>query len=177
MLVVCTGNICRSPMGEVLLRARLEARGASANVHSAGTMAWDVTPPPEAVAVMEEMGLDISSHRSRPLTVDLIEHADVVLGMTRNHVGRVVALVPDAAVRAFLVGELVRLGELVGERAGGETVAAWARRVGATRPDVRVPGRGDDEVADPYGESLAFYRATATRLDADLRRVAALLVT
>jgi protein-tyrosine-phosphatase len=163
-------------MGEALLRAHLEASGATANVHSAGTLAWDAAPPHEAIAVMKELGLDISSHRSRPLSVELIEGADVVLGMTRNHVGRVLAMVPDASERAFLVGELVRLGEQGGERVDGEAVAAWARRVGATRPDARVPGRGDDEVADPYGESLAFYRATAARLDADLRRLAALLL-
>jgi len=162
-------------MGAALLRAHFDAHGASATVHSAGTMAWNASPPSEAVTVMEEMGIDISSHRSRPLSVELVDRADVVLGMTRDHVGRVLALVPGASERAFLVGELVRLGEQVGARHEGEPSAEWVRRVGATRPDVRVPGRAGDEVADPYGESLDVYRATAARLDAELRELARLL--
>ncbi len=162
-------------MGEALLRAHLDARGAVATVHSAGTMAWDAAPPSEAVAVMEELGLDISSHRSRALSVELVERADVVLGMTRDHVGRVLALVPSASDRAFLVGELLRVGEQVGRREEGESPAEWVRRVGATRVDARVPGRAGEEVVDPYGESLDVYRATAARLDADLRKLAGLL--
>jgi protein-tyrosine phosphatase len=175
VLVVCTGNICRSPMGEALLRAHLDAVGVEARVHSAGTMAWDACPPDEAVHAMHELGVDISTHGSRPLTVELIEQADVVLGMTRDHVGRALALAPSAAGRAFLVPELVRLGELVGPRRVGEEPAAWVRRVGATRPDARVPGRAGDEVGDPYGDTIEVYRATAARLDADLRKLARLL--
>ena len=164
-------------MGAALLRAHLDAHGASATVHSAGTMAWNASPPSEAVTVMDEMGIDISSHRARPLSVELVDGADVVLGMTRDHVGRVLALVPAASERAFLVGELVRLGEQLGARHEGETHADWLRRVGTSRPDPRVPGRAIDEVPDPYGESLAVYRATAARLDAELRKVARLLAT
>ncbi len=162
-------------MGEALLRAHLHERGASCVVHSAGTMSWDASPPGEAMTVMEEMGLDISEHRARPLSVDLIEGADLILGMTRDHVGRVVALVPDAWERTFLVRELVRLAERVGPRQERETPAEYVRLVGAGRPEVRVPGRAGDEVDDPYGEPVYAYRATATRLDAELRELAALL--
>ena len=177
VLVVCTGNICRSPMGAALLRAHFDAQGVRATVHSAGTMAWNASPPPEAVTVMDEMGIDISSHRARPLSVELVAGADVVLGMTRDHVGRVLSLVPEASERTFLVGELLRLGEQVGARSDGETAREWALRIGAARPDARVPGRAGDEVPDPYGESLAVYRATAARLDAELRRLARLLAS
>ncbi len=164
-------------MGEALLRVHLDAAGVPATVHSAGTMAWNASPPHEAVLAMHELGVDIASHRSRALTVELVEGADVVLGMTRDHVGRVLALVPGASERAFLVGELVRLGEVIGPRQEGETPAAWVRRVGTTRPDARVPGRAGDEVVDPYGDSLEVYRVTAARLDADLRRLARLLAS
>ena len=162
-------------MGEALLRAHLDAEGVFANVHSAGTMSWSASPPREAVLAMHELGVDISSHQSRALTAELVEAADVVLGMTRDHVGRVLALVPSASDKAFLVGELVRLGEVAGPRQDGETPAAWVRRVGKTRPDARVPGRAGDEVVDPYGDTLEVYRATAARLDADLRKLARLL--
>ncbi|MEX0666480.1 MAG: protein-tyrosine-phosphatase [Acidimicrobiia bacterium] len=177
MLVVCTGNICRSPMGEALLRAHLDARGTAVNVHSAGTMAWNAGPPNEAVAAMAEMGLDISAHRSRQLTTELIGEADLVLGMTRQHVDRITALAPDAATRVFLVEELVRLGGVVGARSEGEALRAWLLRVHEARPHAQVRGRGEDEVGDPIGEPLDVYRATAARLDASLRDLASLLTT
>jgi protein-tyrosine phosphatase len=162
-------------MGEALLRAHLDASGVVANVHSAGTMAWDAGPPDEAIAAMSEMGIDLSAHRSRQLTSDLIDDADLVLGMTRQHLGRINALAPDAAPRAYLVGELVRLGARVGGRADDEPLRAWVHRVHEARPDTRVHGRGEDEVGDPLGEPLDVYRATAARLDAALRDLARLL--
>jgi protein-tyrosine phosphatase len=175
VLVVCTGNICRSPMAEALLRAHLAAHGVAANVHSAGTMAWSAAPPSEAVVVMEERGVDLSTHRSRQLDIALVEAADLVLGMTRQHVGRVEALVPDASHRTFLVGELVRLGRQVGARSAEESVGDWLLRIAAVRPDGRIRGRGVDEVTDPLGEPLSTYQATAARLDAELRELAGLL--
>ena len=164
-------------MGEALLRAHLEARGTQANVHSAGTLSWSAGPPPEAVLVMRELGMDISTHGSRQLTLELIEGADLVLGMTRQHTGRVTALAPTALARTYLVGELVRIGRRVGARREGESVRAWLARVHEARPDVPVIGRGEDEIGDPYGEPAEVYRATAARLDRALRELADLLAT
>ncbi|MEZ5167428.1 MAG: hypothetical protein R2695_13410 [Acidimicrobiales bacterium] len=66
VLAVCTGNTCRSPMAEALLRAHLGALGVPAEVSSAGTLGWgDRGPSRHAVAVMGELGLDISAHVSR----------------------------------------------------------------------------------------------------------------
>jgi protein-tyrosine phosphatase len=174
LLVVCTGNICRSPMGEALLRARLAERGVAAQVHSAGTLAWGGPATGSAVLTMREHGLEIEGHLSRPLTDELVQHADLVLGMTRDHVWRA-SLGADGAVdRSFLVGELVRLGTQAGARGPDESVRAWAARVAALRPDGPV-GRAGDDVADPVGEPLTVYRGTAARLDRDLTVVAALL--
>ena len=162
-------------MAEALLRAHLGSLGADASVRSAGTMAWDRPPLVETVTVMREMGLDVSQHRPQQLTTELLDQADVVLGMTRDHLGRAINLAPDAADRAFLVAEFVRLGERTEPRRNGESVRGWVGRVAAARSQRPVPGRAADEITDPLGEPLEVYRATAARLDAELRQVARIL--
>ena len=163
-------------MAEVLLLARLEERGVAARVHSAGTLAWGGSATGNAEIAMHERGLDLRHHHSTALTRGLVKGADLVLGMTREHVWRVTGLSSDAAERAFVLGELVRLGQMVGARdaEGGETVRAWALRVARARPDGPI-GRYGDEVDDPVNESLHVYRATADRLDRDLTAIADLL--
>jgi protein-tyrosine-phosphatase len=162
-------------MAEALLRAHVNSLGVTASVRSAGTMAWDTPPLQETVIVMREHGIDVSQHRPTQLTAELIEHSDLVLGMTRNHVGRVVNLVRDSADRAFLVAEFVRLAAETGVRRANESERDWVRRVAAARPRRRVAGRAGDEVTDPLGEPIGAHRATAARLDSELRQVAALL--
>jgi len=172
--MVCTGNICRSPMAELLLRGHLDARGVRARVRSAGTLAWHGPATDGAVEVMEARGLDLRAHRSQELTPTLVADADLIVGMTRNHVWGVTAHEPGAETRAFVIGELVRLGPLVGTRANAEPARDWAARVAERRGDSPV-GRAGDDVADPYGEPLDFYEATAVRLERDLVVVASLL--
>jgi protein-tyrosine phosphatase len=165
VLVVCTGNIARSPMAEALLDAQFVARGVDARVHSAGTVPWSGPPADAAVTVLRERGLDIGRHRSRRLTDALVRDADLVLAMTRSHVWGVLAHDPDAAARTFLLGELARLGAVAGPRPESEPVRAWAARVAALRPPGPVAGRGAEEIPDPFGESLAVYEATAARIE------------
>jgi len=162
-------------MGEVLLRAHLHANGVDARVHSAGTTAWGGAATTHAIEVMRDRGLDLSGHSSRQLEPAHIADADLVIAMTRNHLWRVCAVAPDAADRTFLPGELARLGQAVGRRRDEELVRDWAARVAASRGDVRVVGRMDDEVADPVGEPVEVYRSTADRLERDLRTIAVLL--
>jgi protein-tyrosine-phosphatase len=172
--MVCTGNICRSPMAEALLSARLAERGIDARVSSAGTLAWGGPATGSAVIAVRELGAELEGHLSQPLTGELVDAADLILGMTRDHAWRATTLGADAGDRTFLVGELVRLGALAGARAEGESVRAWTQRVARHRPEGPI-GRMADEVADPVGEPLSVYRATAARLDRDLRLVADLL--
>lgn len=162
-------------MAEALLRVHLEHRHAAARVHSAGTLAWDGPATDTAVRTMAGRGIDISGHRSRPLTGALVADADLILAMTRSHVWGIHAFDLGAADRTFLVAELPRLGARIGPRRPAETVRAWAARAAAERVDA-VPGRGDEEIADPYGEPASVYEATAARLDAATRAIAELLV-
>ena len=173
--MVCTGNACRSPMAAALLARRLADHGVGANVRSAGTRAWRVGATDHSVTVMVEHGLDISAHRNRQLSLDDVDAADLVLGMTRKHVKMAVARRPQAFDRTFLVGELARLGTALGPRTPAEPVRDWLVRVAACRPSHRPLGRAVDEVPDPVGEPIDVYRKTAARLDRDLTTVAALL--
>jgi len=173
--MVCSGNACRSPMAAAILQQRLAERGIDARVTSAGTMPWSSGATDPAVAVMREHGLDISGHENRQVTRELVEEADLVLGMTRDHVAIASARSPSAQGCTFLVGELARLGADVGPRAASEPVARWAERVAATRPLRRPLGRAVDEIADPVGEPIDVYRRTAAELDDRLSEIAALL--
>jgi low molecular weight protein-tyrosine phosphatase len=104
-----------------------------------------------------------------------VEDADLVLGMTREHVTIATARSPDARGRIFLVGELARLGADIGPRASSEPVAQWAERAAAARPHRHPLGRAVDEIADPVGEPIEVYRRTAAQLDDRLTEIASLL--
>lgn len=165
-------------MAAALLARQLGERGVEdAHVHSAGTLPWRGAATDEAVAAMHERGLDITHHRSRELSRSLVARADLVLGMTRDHVGRVVAVDGRAHARTFLPGELVRLAAHVGPWTGGgdRPLRDWLASVAGHRPHRGVPGRASDEIADPAGHPVEVYRRTADRLDRLASAVADLL--
>ena len=108
-LVVCTGNTCRSPMGEAILRERLTSAGIDAAVASAGTLGWSQRPASKhAVTVMAEMGLDIGGHVSRRIASGDLD-VDLVVAMTRIHAGAVIGRDSELRPRVFLPSEFSRL--------------------------------------------------------------------
>jgi protein-tyrosine phosphatase len=162
-------------MAEAILQQRLAELRVDARVTSAGTRPWSQGATDDAIAVMREHGLEISSHENRQLTRELVEKADLVLGMTRDHVSIANARSPHARRRTFLVGELARLGAGVGPRRETEPLSTWIERAAAARP-TRLPlGRAMDEIDDPAGQPIDVYRRTAAELDARLTEIAGLL--
>lgn len=103
VLIVCVGNICRSPMAEALLRERLRDRDIV--VESAGLAPLTGKPvEPEAGAVLAEHGLAADGHCARKLTPELIASADLVLAMDQRQLAAIHAIAPEARGRTFLLG-------------------------------------------------------------------------
>jgi protein-tyrosine phosphatase len=113
ILLVCTGNTCRSPMAEVMCRQMIADRlGCPVGelgdhgviVTSAGLSAMmGARPSPEAVDVMAKMGLQLADHESQPLTTQLVRHADIIWTMTRSHRQSIVAQWPEASARTVVL--------------------------------------------------------------------------
>jgi protein-tyrosine phosphatase len=140
ILVVCTGNICRSPMAEALLRTRL---GDKFEVASAGTAALIGYPADQmAVAVCTERGLDLSAHRAQQATLPLLTGYDLILALDQTHSqwlnqrypqmhGRVHKLLRwrgDADVADPYCGPRVAFEQALADIASG--VEDWVARVG-----------------------------------------------
>lgn len=143
ILFVCTGNTCRSPMAEILMRGQLaEKLGCHVEelddkgivVMSAGIAAAAGCPPAaEAVEVMRDRGLDLMRHEAQPLTEQLVRHADLIVTMTHSHMQAILDRWPEAADRVAML----------------------------------LPERAD--VADPIGQPIGAYRRCAEQLETGVR--------
>jgi protein-tyrosine phosphatase len=132
ILIVCSGNTCRSPLAAAMLRDALarDATWDDVTVSSAGTSAWDGSPASEgAYLVALERGLDLSNHRARMLTTSEVARADLILTVSEAHSRRVADL-------------------------GGATKVHTL--AGFANADV-----ANAEIPDPYGGEVAHYRETA----------------
>jgi protein-tyrosine phosphatase len=167
ILLVCTANQCRSPMAEGLLRRLLDDRGVEADVSSAGLYEGGARATVAAHDALAARGIDLSAHRSRNLAEPDVDAttADLVIGMERRHIQEVVLLGAEQA-RCFTLPDLARRATAAEPRRAGETLAAWASRVGADRTFADFVGLGPaaDEVADPIGRSADVYEATVESL-------------
>jgi len=133
ILVVCTANICRSPMAAALLKHALAAQSEplrSLEIISAGVGGRDGDAvSANSVAALKKVGLDISGHRSRAITEDLVRGAVAVLGMTESHRAMIHFAITPQPRNVHLFREF-------------------------------MPQRGDKEIGDPYGGPLKLYEAT-----------------
>lgn len=136
ILMICSGNTCRSPLAAAMLKARLSTIPAldDIDIASAGTGALAGAPASEgSYLIAIEHGLDLSSHRARSLTREQVEGADLILTMTEAQADRV---------------------EKLGGAAKVHTLPAFARY-----PDSRR------EVLDPFGLEVESYREMGEHLE------------
>lgn len=180
IMTVCTGNICRSPLAELLLATRLADLGAE--VHSAGVRGLSAAPmTPEAIDLAIEYGVteaDADAHRSRFLTEAMLVSPDLILAMTREHRREIAELAPARLRSTFTVREFARLAASLSDddvadavaNAGpgatpGDRVRAAAAAVAGRRGLLPPPADpADDDVIDPYRRDWSVYRTSADQL-------------
>lgn len=171
ILVVCTGNVCRSPIAEGLLRNALERRfGLRAPlVSSAGTQGWEGSPAmPESIEAAREREIDISEHVARRLSVRMVLDADLILAMAAEHREQIIGASPKLEPKTFTLKELVRLLAALDDADPQDEPTALVGRVAAAEALRRSGFTGnphDEDIADPLGMPLESFRAIAWELD------------
>jgi protein-tyrosine phosphatase len=171
ILVVCTANLCRSPIAQFLLASAIRDDAALAGtwrVSSAGTHATPGSPMhPLADAVLTERGVPHAPFRTRVLTAEAVAAADLVLTATREHRRRVVELAPNTVRRAFTLREFGRLARVLPDTAGqgSDRGARLVAQVPMAR-SLSVPASpDDDEIPDPIGGRLRAFRRCADLIE------------
>ncbi|MGY1652041.1 arsenate reductase/protein-tyrosine-phosphatase family protein [Geodermatophilus sp. SYSU D01119] len=163
VLVVCTGNICRSPLAERLGRAyldeRLAGRAGEVELGSAGTRAVvGAAMHPDTALVLRGLGGDPAGFRARQVVDGMVIDADLTLTMTRAHRREVLALAPRALARTYTLREaadLIRIagtGTDVPDRTPADRARRLVSRLNAARS--RRHSGPEDDVQDPVGLSL-----------------------
>jgi protein-tyrosine phosphatase len=174
VLVVCTGNVCRSPIAEGLLRAAFAERMGPdmPEVASAGTMGWTGSGAhPSSIRAAAERGVDISGHRAREVSEEDVARADLIVAMAPEHAG---AFAGQVASRTFTLQELVRLLEALPgvEDASLGRLSERIAEADRLRREGFVGDPRDEGIPDPLGMPLDAFRAVAAELDEWCSRLA-----
>jgi low molecular weight protein-tyrosine phosphatase len=183
ILIVCTGNICRSPFIERLLQRRLDERRPGSDqairVRSAGTSAlvgWAMDE--RAAAQLVAYGGDPALFRARRLTADLIAGSDLVLTATRSHRGSVSAMYPKALRRVFTFAdfaELVAGVDGLNARVDNTDPREWVCHVteeAAANRGLNPPLEpAQADIVDPFGRPDAVFAAMAQQVVASMPSV------
>ncbi|MBN2366650.1 MAG: low molecular weight protein arginine phosphatase [Calditrichaeota bacterium] len=145
VLLVCTANVCRSPMAEVILRRLVTERGLQdiIEVKSAGIYAMDGQKSSDlTVKVAAENGLDLEGHRSQSITPRMIHQSDLILVMTPNHRNDLLQFFPKQTGKIYTLKEFERK---------------------------KIPAKA--AVDDPIGMPLNFYRQIFNEIQSELKRI------
>ncbi|MFF5444985.1 protein-tyrosine-phosphatase [Streptomyces sp. NPDC012888] len=172
ILHVSTGNVCRSPITERLTRHALTDRlgGAATTgliVESAGTWGHEGAPmEANAAAVLADFGADASGFTGRELLDEHVIRADLVLTATRDHRAQVISMGHSAGLRTFTLKEFTRLVRAIDpatlpplDDGMAARARALVRAAAALRGWLLAPSADADEVHDPYGAPITFFRS------------------
>ncbi|HEU5140686.1 MAG TPA: low molecular weight protein arginine phosphatase [Bacillales bacterium] len=174
-LFVCTGNTCRSPMAEALLRAKAVDQ---ISVRSAGVFAVDGSSAAgEAVQALSEKGIDFQGHMSRRLDGELARWADVILTMTENHKRSVQSQFPETAGRVYTLREYSD-DDQKAKQALRDLESCYAEleiqrslshheEVGALEEKIAALEKAlpSHDISDPFGGNAGDYRAVCEEIE------------
>jgi protein-tyrosine phosphatase len=168
VLVVCTANRYRSPLGEHLLR---HACDPSWEITSAGVRAEEGAALDPAVgALLADRGITVSGWRSSQLTPQRIGAADLILAADESHRRAVVTLEPAALGRTYLLLQFARLAQAAPPGADGSRLL---ERANSARPRLQPIDVGRDEVQDPAGRARRALRSCAEQIDTAAKAIGA----
>lgn len=172
IVVVCTGNICRSPAGERLIA---NALGPSVDVTSAGTHALRGHPIDGPMAeLLAADGVDVSDFAARQLDSRILRGADLVLAMSAEHRDEALRVSPAAMRKVFTLREFARSVEAVAATAPLEPEASPAARLAVLAPKAARARRpeGDDDIADPFRRPAEAYQRAYREIHAAVAQIA-----
>ncbi|MGO5363998.1 MULTISPECIES: arsenate reductase/protein-tyrosine-phosphatase family protein [unclassified Bifidobacterium] len=172
VMFVCTGNICRSPMGELLLSRYLA--DTSIEVSSAGTKGLPGHPiDPSSATLMSSVGIDSSVFRSRRLTRDMANATDLILCFEASQRREIVTLAPAVVRRTFVITEFAALCAYCADHGmvKGRTIQERLWSVEEAAPIVRPLLLPSPDIEDPHGRTFDVFCTVADETNRALRTI------